>query len=129
MEGKLISEISSKVQNFLRKYVRSVWQLEVILYVRDSKAPLTSSEIARALYLSPEAIERALSTFEKEGLVKSVSQGSKAYYFAPANSDLRDSIDQTAGVYLERRVALINAIVSSSIKSFSQAFVIKEGDA
>lgn len=96
--------------------------------MKDSTEPLTSSEIARALYLSPEAIERALSTFEKEGLLKSVFQSAKAYYYAPANSELRDSIDQTSRIYSERRVALINSIVSSSIQSFSDAFVIKEGD-
>ena len=119
-------EFPSKVSQSLQKYINSVWHLELMLFLESNTKPMTSREIANTLYLSPDAIENALSKFEKNGILKSIDNGAKSYIYGPKDSDLDDAIKQTARAYAERRVAIINQIFASPLQSFSDAFRLSE---
>lgn len=72
--------------------------------------------------MSADSLTTALSDFEKSGLIKNQPNG---YVYAPATTALRDAIEQTARVYSERRVAVINLIFSAPLKSLSDAFRLR----
>lgn len=72
--------------------------------------------------MTPDSLMSALSDFEKCGLLAYQSTG---YVYAPNNAALRDAFEQTARAYSERRVAVINQIFSSPLKSLSDAFKLR----
>lgn len=118
-------DFSPQIKDFVRKNIRSVWQLEVILFVKDLGKAATAYEVASALYLRPDAIEKSLLSFEKLGIVKSNEGSPRKFYYSPS-SELSDQIEQTAKAYSERRFAIINLIFSSPVQSFSDAFRLAE---
>jgi len=105
--------MSSAVANFIQTCIQSVWQLELLLYMKASGKTLTPSEVAHTLYMTPEVIASGLEHFEKCGLVKTPSPGS--FIYAPSTSELDRVVDETAKSYSSRRVAVVNMIFSQSI--------------
>lgn len=95
-----------------------MWQLELLLYIRARGDSLRSYDLAAALYTSPEAVEAALHYFAQRGLLKQEDFDQVEYVYAPASHALKESVDQTAAAYAERKVAIIQYI-------FSHANVIK----
>lgn len=122
------SEIPAQVLQFIRKYIRSVWQLELILLIRASKEPINSRDISRSLYISSDLIDRALNAYAKQGLIKMIENEATTYKFEPADSQLSTAVELTAKAYAERRVAIINIIFSDPLDSFSDAFKFKQED-
>lgn len=119
-------DFSPQIKDFIKSHVKSVWQLEVLLFVRDINRPVTVSEVAAALYLRPEAINTALAAFAKHGILTCDGKMPPSYRYAPNASELVDQIEQTAKAYAERRFAVINLIFRSPVQSFSDAFKITE---
>ncbi|MBX9567592.1 MAG: hypothetical protein K2X77_01800 [Candidatus Obscuribacterales bacterium] len=118
-------DFSPQIKDFIRAHVKSVWQLELLLFVRNLDRPVTAAEAAAALYLSPESINNALATYAKRGILKSDGKTPCSYTYAPL-SEIGDQIEQTAKAYAERKFAVINLIFSSPVQSFSDAFKISE---
>ena len=106
--------VTGKVQHFISRYIRSVWQLELLLALLSASKPLNSSEIASILYISKDAIEAALGTYAKYGLVKLIDGG---YVYSTEDPDLLDAIKQTSKAYSERRSSVINLIFTGPRKS------------
>lgn len=92
----------------------SVWQLELLLYLRSSGAALTPAQIADALYMSPEAMANGLMHFQNLGLVQSSNSLLGAYRYAPAAKELEKLVDETAETYAFKRVAIVNLIFSKA---------------
>ena len=111
---KVISEISTQVAKFLQDNIRSVWQLELLLYLRSSNTAMTPTQIADALYMSPEAMATGLIHFEKLGLVQPSGSLLGAYQYAPLDRGQELVIDQTAQTYASKRVAIVNMIFSKT---------------
>ena len=64
------NDLPEGVRHFLREYVSSVEQLEILLHLyRKSPEALTSQEVAKALYISPESVAARL---DRETRLKSV---------------------------------------------------------
>lgn len=124
-----ISTISDDVQQFLRKYIQSVWQLELLTYLSAASAPLSLNELAKRLYISADMIEPALDTFEKAGLVKINSGDPQTYTFFPASKELRQLTEAALKAHATQRVQVVNAIYNAPLQSFSDAFDLrKRGD-
>jgi len=83
METAKMNRISATVEDFVRKHIRSVWQLELLLLIKSSKKPLNLSEIANALYLTDEIVSSGLKDFERYGLVGPSYIEPHSYVFAP----------------------------------------------
>lgn len=105
--------VTAKVQHFISRYIRSVWQLELLLALVSASKPLNSSEIASILYISKDTIESALKTYTKNGLVKLTNGG---YICSTEDPDLLDAIKQTGKAYSERRSSVINLIFTGPRK-------------
>lgn len=114
METAKMNRISATVEDFVRKHIRSVWQLELLLLIKSSKKPLKLSEIANALYLTDEIVSSGLKDFERYGLVGPSYIEPHSYVFAPRTPQLREAVEQTGKAYGERRVAIINLIFSTA---------------
>lgn len=102
-----------RVEEFLRTNIRSVWQLELLLLLKSSSEPLWATELASALYLTPEAVDGALTEFEKRGLISRSYVEPTAYVFSPITPELRLAVEETSKVYGQRKVAVINSIFSA----------------
>jgi hypothetical protein len=114
METVKMNRISATVEDFVRKHIRSVWQLELLLLVKSSDRPLNPTEIANALYLTDETVSSGLKDFERSGLVGPSYVEPQAYVYAPRTPQLREAVEQTGKAYGERRVAIINLIFSTA---------------
>lgn len=108
-----LQNADSQVAQFIKTYIHSVWQLELILFLRVSAKPLTLVEIGNKLYMEPSTIEVALSRFEEQGLLESASGMPKTYKYQPETKELESAIEQTAKAYSERRVTIIDLIFAS----------------
>jgi hypothetical protein len=108
-----MTKLPSTVEDFVRKNIPSVWQLELLLYIKASEKPLWAAEIANAMYLTQETVSAALGHFEKRGLVEPTSREPAAYIFSPRTTELREAVELTGKAYGERKVAVINLIFSS----------------
>lgn len=109
-------EISPAVQNFLREYIQAVWQLELLLFLKESASPLTAKDIAVHLYSSAAAMENALSTFVNAGILKVEDAQSPKYSFAPVSAELSNVIEQASSAYSSKRLAVTNFIFSQRTK-------------
>lgn len=104
--------LSPVVENFINGYIQSVWQLEMLLYIRARADSLRSFDLANALYTSPDAVEQALQYFTKRGLLKRAEFDHSEYVYAPSSQALKDSVEQTAMAYSQKKVAIIQYIFS-----------------
>jgi len=93
----------------------SVWQLELLLYLRNCGAALTPTQIADALYMSPEAMAGGLIHFQNRGLVQPSNSLLGAYRYAPVAKELEALVDETAQTYSDKRVAIVNLIFSKTV--------------
>ncbi|MBC7996737.1 MAG: hypothetical protein IAF58_02270 [Leptolyngbya sp.] len=109
-ETTYITEIAPRVRAFIRNHIRSVWQLELILFLKKQSGLLSVSEIAKNLYYTPQAIETALSDFVTSGILQSSSDNPGRYRYYPASSELREMVELTCQAYEAKRVAVINCI-------------------
>ncbi|HEY9787680.1 MAG TPA: helix-turn-helix domain-containing protein [Candidatus Obscuribacterales bacterium] len=122
----MVARIPASVQSFLRRNIRSVWQLDLLLYLKAQNKPITIEQIAKALYLSPAVIAEGLKHLEGAGLVKSSGKPPTAYLYSPLTDSLRATADQSISAYTERRVQVINIIFSSPTQFVADK--IKLGD-
>jgi len=124
------SGITDEVLLFISNHIRSVEQLELLNLMQDT-APRAwnAAEIAKQLYISPEAAQSRLEEFHAKQMLRKDAVSDAAYYFAPATSDTARLISQVLREYKEKRVAIINAIYSNpneNIKIFADAFKFKK---
>jgi len=116
-EATLISEISHEVRTFLKDHVFSVWQLELIMHMREQSHALSCDEIAKLLYSTPAAIESTLKRFVELGVLRQAMGTADSYVYAPATNELQNLVDLTAKTYSARRIDVINLIFSTPQKA------------
>lgn len=109
--------MSTRVADFIRKYIRSVWQLELLLYLKGSGKPLCADELAESLYMAVESISSGLKYFESCGLIQRVSSKSEYFEFNAQDSDLALSVSETANMYSLSRVSVVNLIFSTRVSN------------
>lgn len=112
----------------MRSHIQSVWQLELLLFLKSATSALTLEQIAKSVYMSADVIETALNDFEKMGLVGFDANKTKTFFYSPSNSEIRESAEQTCQTYNAQRVQVIHFIYSTPIQSFSDAFKIRKED-
>ena len=113
------AELTDTVKDFIAKHVKSLWQLELILYLQTAEEPLTARELAQALYLSREAIGSSLRKFTKVGLTLADEQEPPRYSLSSTSDELRRAIEETSKAFATQRVDVINLIYSENKKQES----------
>lgn len=102
--------MTPEIRLFIKKYIQSVWQLEVLLSLKREGTALTPAQLATLIYMNQEEIEEALNHFVRLGLVKVSKLDPRMYILAPESEELARLLELTAQAYSERRVTVINSI-------------------
>lgn len=103
----------TNINQFINKYISSVWQLELILLLKRSEEPQTADELCSKLYMVKEVVEAALNNFVHERLLQTINQTPKAYIYQPDDTFLREAIDELETAYTKKRAAIINMIFAT----------------
>ena len=116
---------SDDVKGFLGFAIKSVWALELLLFLRTHAEgpPCTVEALTRELRASELIVREALATFRTAGLIAEDENGAVKY--APASHYLDRLVGDLAAAYVTRPLAVsreIYAADAGKIKSFADAF-------
>lgn len=125
-----VADLSDNLQAFLRTYIDSVEQLEVLLLLRASGRPWTVGEITRELATSAVSAASRLDSLAASQLVVRSGVGEHTTYeYRPVDEQVRRSVDELAETYPRRRVAIVTFIFTApdeSLRDFSNAFRLRK---
>jgi DNA-binding IclR family transcriptional regulator len=113
---------------FVRRYIKSVWTLDLLVLMRrDRERSRTLEELVSELRGNRPLVQEVLSTLVRAGLLKGEGEG--AYRYEPISVELDEIAAELDRQYTERPVALIKEIASApneKIQSFADAFRFKK---
>jgi hypothetical protein len=119
--------VSDDVKAFLRATIKSIWALELLLFLR-SHADRTWSvaRLTRELRASEPVVRGSLGLFHAAGLVHEETDGSVR--FAPASPEIDTLVRDMADAYATHPVTISDEIYSpdSKIRNFADAFRLKK---
>jgi predicted transcriptional regulator len=110
------------------RHIFSVWELELLLFLRRENRPLTESQLARAMYMDSGALQPGLQHLINCGVVVRSKDGPKehdTYLFQP-KPELAQTIEELATTYAEKRLKVINIIFAKPMLSFADAFKLRK---
>jgi hypothetical protein len=126
----MASVLSSELIEFMKGCVRSVWAVELLLFLRAHKDRAWSAdELVAELRSSRTLATEILSCFSAAGLIS--EPDTDRFVYAPAAPVLEDLCATLEQEYRERPVAVVNAIVAvrnSGIQNLADAFRFKGND-
>jgi tRNA uridine 5-carbamoylmethylation protein Kti12 len=125
------ADIPREVQGFLRRYISSLYQLEILLLLFEKRAAACSVvDLNRALQIGEGAIERWLEEFRDQGVVDYIEQPEERYrYHGSAETD--EIMVALTKSYKERRVSVTTFIYSTSldnVRRFADAFRLRKDE-
>ena len=115
------------VKAFLRTYVKSIWALELLLFLRSrAESAWSAATLTRELRASEPVVRGSLGLFRAAGLVSEDADGKVR--FAPASPDLDRLVRDVAECYATHPVAISDEIYApdSRIRNFADAFRLKK---
>lgn len=124
--------LSDDIKGFIAEHIRSVEQLEILLFLqRNNSREWSAEDISRELYISPESAADRLADFQTRGFL--VMHGSPAplYRYQPRITSLDRLLRDLATEYELRRVRVINQIFSNPldhIRTFADAFKFRKDE-
>jgi hypothetical protein len=129
-----MADIPKRVQDFIAKYVSSVSELEILLFLRDHRNEAWEIErIGKALLMHRPAVEPRLESLRASGLVTIIEGEPKRYRYYP-NPEYAAIIDELVKWYASHPVAITTLIFSKPIdkviRGFADSFRLrkKEGE-
>jgi hypothetical protein len=118
--------VDDQVLEFIRSSIKSVWSLELLLFMRrNATRSWTGDQLIRELRSSRTIVNETMSMFVQSGILREDESGVR---YEPAHVELEWMIDQLAREYGERPTSVVNAIVSAQntkLQDFANAFRIK----
>jgi len=124
------SGIPSAVQDFVRRHIDSVEQLDVMLLLhRTAPRVWTPVGVGTELRIDPGSAARRLADLNAGGLLEASAEGDAVGYRYAAAAPEDEVIRQLAVTYLERRTSLIEFIFSAPVRDvrvFADAFRIRK---
>jgi hypothetical protein len=117
----------AELKLFIAQHVESLAQLEALLLLRqDSQTQWKSAELSQRLYITPDMCEGILANLHQRGFVERNAEG--GYRYHPSSSEADRVLAELAGVYQQRRVAVITEIYSkpvNKVQTFADAFRLR----
>ena len=118
--------MDSRILDFIRSSVKTVWSLELLLFLRRyANRAWTPDELIRELRSNRNIVTEALAAFVQGGVVREEESG---FRYGPATGEFDRVVEELAIEYAERPTAVVNAIVeaqSNKLQDFANAFRIK----
>jgi hypothetical protein len=116
------------LREFLRHSLRSVWNIELLLWLFRSPArSWRPADLVRELRASDFVVSEGVAGLQRAGLVAAAPDG--AYRYAPASPALDRLVQQLEQVYRERPTAITRALFAASdekLQTFADAFRLKK---
>jgi hypothetical protein len=113
--------------SFVAASIRSVWALELLLFLKRNSARAWDSEnLIRELRSSPVVISEALASLQAVGFV---GQDGSHYRYGAASPTLDQIASDLERLYAAKPLSVITAIVRSpdqQLRIFSDAFKLKD---
>ena len=124
-------EISKRVENFVMNFIHSVYELEILMMLRDHRdKEWTALAVSQALLIQESAVEVKLQILCTTGLLLHRSAyGKELYCYKPRTAELEHTASELAHTYLHYRIRVINLIASQpvdKIRTFADAFKIRK---
>jgi hypothetical protein len=118
---------SPDIAAFLRDHFKSVWALELLLFLKDhADRAWTGDQLVAALRTSPTVVAKSLASLFAGGLV--IYDERDRVRFAPASDDLSRLVDITQALYARKPDRVRRAIVSSAatgLSAFADSFRLR----
>jgi hypothetical protein len=118
---------SHELADFIRHQFRSVWSLELLLFLKRSPdRSWSEEELVESLRASHAVVSMSLDILLAGGLIVRDDDGLASY--APASSDLRRLADETESQYARKPDAVRRLIVSSAdsgLSAFADSFRLR----
>jgi hypothetical protein len=122
--------ISPELKRFIRQYIQSVEQLEILLLLRSqSSRPWTAKKVFDVIRSSERSAAMRLADFARDGFLLADPEDPDAYRYQPKTVELDRLVEATAAVYQSRRVLVIETIFTPDAdpaQSFADAFRFKK---
>ena len=126
-----LGEITPQVRDFIRQHIRSVEQLEILLFmIENPSRAWSAAEVSGRLYIHPDSAAERLADLNKTGLLEQFQKDEKEsfYKYKPVTEALRLTASNLAAAYHIRRAAVISMIYetpNANLKTFADAFRIR----
>lgn len=122
--------LPDSVRAFVRQYIDSVEQLEVLLLLhRTSPREWTAVAVGRELRIDPISAARRLADFQERGLVRArPTEDALRFWYEGTAPDTDRAIAELATAYKERRTSVLNLIFSTptdAVRIFADAFRLR----
>jgi hypothetical protein len=117
------------VDQFLRDHIDTVPHLEALLLLWNSRPKEWSvEEMAKGLFLPPEAAKEILEDLLRQHLTVRISGSYEAFRYEPQpdQDELIAAVDSTYRKELIRISRLIHSKPSAAVREFARAFRIKK---
>ena len=102
---------------FISDNFRSVWALELLLFLKDHAALAWQNEVlVQALRASDAIVSTGVESLLASGLILADKKGAQ---YAPATKDLGELVEEMQRLYVRKPDAVRRLIVSSSTSSLS----------
>jgi biotin operon repressor len=111
---------------FIRDQFRSVWALELLLFLKSNPAAWSGEQLVTTLRASEAIVANSLAMLLAGGLIVRGDDGRASY--APASAHLEQLITETEALYARKPDAVRRLIVSSStggLSAFADAFRLR----
>ena len=112
---------------FIRTYFRSVWTLELLLYLKENcRAACRVEALVKALRASNSIVNQGIASLSMAGLIVTEEDGGIRY--SPASRELEQAIDKVQLLYAERPDAIRRLIVTSAnigLSAFANSFLFR----
>ena len=118
----------NEVISFIRSTFRSVWSLELLLFLRNHRERAwPTSELVSALRASDVIVAQSVDSLVAAGLIATEQDGSSRYI--PASPDLEALVEATQSYYAKSPDAVRRHIVLSAqggLTAFADAFRLRK---
>ena len=118
--------IPGDVEEFIRKRIDSVAQLEALLLTRsDPEAEWSVGMLAKRLYTSEVQAIESVEALYSDGLLIRRAGPPVLYQYQPGSIELRELVDRVAEAYTKHLVPITNLIHSkpkTRVQEFADAF-------
>lgn len=125
------NQIPPDVREFVRREIKSVFQLEVLLLLhRTSERAWTAMEISQELAIDPEIAETQVIRLEEMGLIQGEQTAPDSYVYGPKDETDVMIVEKLATAYAKQRVGVFSLILRESdnrIRHFAEAFRLIRG--
>ena len=109
---------SPDVAAFLRGHFKSVWALELLLFLKDhADKAWPGDALVTALRTSETIVSMSVGTLLAGGLIAKEADGAVRY--APASDDLGRLVDVTQALYAKKPNAVRRVIIGESVQGLS----------